>query len=564
MSNYRKDNASAPSLLISAHCSTIQRKAKTLDVQELSSILDDLVRELNVSTIRLDTYLNSLNKIVRLLNSSFPPKLAQIPSHYFFIMVRNTIRNFLLQLAATKKLNPDEVYVLRNCALFFHHFIEKISDVSKVLHWIVDATFVDSLGNILGRIKKVSKKKQNTQAVKQIARLLNIFCLIQERLPVDLHHSLFIRLLQPTIDCLTSSTYLKLFENLQANADSLAEIEKLYLIKCPYFLTTYAGPSIVEAIEQVLDVMLPRYVSILDKHVQTIKQWKRPMMRAMHNLIITIIYAEGFFGTYTKTDTFRQLIKHLLTILDQPTLIQRIQPNSNNVETLLIDAVLVVFSVLVYESNALDFIKQCKPIEIFRNLMKVSHETIPLNAQMMLAYTINDRDMKTSQDDLVRLLSTTFNLLKKTIDKQQQEVNLNANVKQENIERNIIQLLETLKGLSQYEQIQEEIFKQNMTLFLIESYKKLDGLSRQVLLECLWKLSFNEQLAQQIREQNEFIQLLTNLPKPAQDVAPQNALRRSTSYSSRRNSMSASFVEATNHEIQKVAEGILWKVIKGR
>lgn len=187
--------------------------------------------------------------------------------------------------------------------------------------------------------------------------------------------------------------------------------------------------------------MLPRYVAILDKHIKTIKQWKRPIMRAMHNLIITIIYAEGYFGLHTRTDTFRQLIHHLLTILNQPILIEKIHPDLNNIETLLIDAILVVFSVLVYESNALDFIKKCKPIEIFRQLTKVSYETIALNAQMMLAYTINDQDMKTSQDDLVRLLSTTFNLLKNTINRQQQ-----INTNQENLDRNIIQLLETLKG----------------------------------------------------------------------------------------------------------------------
>lgn len=120
------------------------------------------------------------------------------------------------------------------------------------------------------------------------------------------------------------------------------------------------------------------------------------------------------------------------------------------------------------------------------------------------------------------------------------------------------------KGLSQYEQIQEEIFKQEIVLFLIESSNKLNGLPRQVLLECLWKFSFNEKLARQLREQNDFLQSLTNLPKPVQDFAPQNALRRSNSYSSRRNSMSVAFMEATNYEIQKVADGILWKVIKGR
>src|SRR5437588_11982651 len=122
--------------------------------------------------------------------------------------------------------------------------------------------------------------------------------------------------------------------------------------------------------------MLPRYVSILDKHMKTIKEWKRPMMRAVHNLIITIAYAEGYFSSYTNTESFRSLINHLLNILNESTLIDKIHQNSNNIETLLIDATLVVFSVLVYESDALDYIKQCKPTTIFRQLTKTPYETI--------------------------------------------------------------------------------------------------------------------------------------------------------------------------------------------
>ena len=41
--------------------------------------------------------------------------------------------------------------------------------------------------------------------------------------------------------------------------------------------------------------MLSRYVSIFDKHMKTIEKWNRPMMRAIHNLIVTIISAEGYY-----------------------------------------------------------------------------------------------------------------------------------------------------------------------------------------------------------------------------------------------------------------------------
>ncbi len=74
----------APSLLIAAHCSTIQRKATRLDEQELSAILDDLVRELNSTISHPPTYFNSLNEIVLSLNSTSLPSLISINSHYKF------------------------------------------------------------------------------------------------------------------------------------------------------------------------------------------------------------------------------------------------------------------------------------------------------------------------------------------------------------------------------------------------------------------------------------------------------------------------------------------------
>ena len=197
------------------------------------------------------------------------------------------------------------------------------------------------------------------------------------------------------------------------------------------------GPHFEKIMENMLEIMLPRYVAVLNQHIQTIKQWRRPIMRAIHNLIITIVFAEGYFSPYTHTDLFRSLINHLLTILNESTFIERIHPDSNNMETLLIDATLIVFNVLVYEPNALDYIKECKPSKIFRKLTESPYETIVFNAYMMLAYTIDEEEIRASPDDLPQLLSTIVNLLRKTM----------TNPEQMNHDRSVLQLLETLKGI---------------------------------------------------------------------------------------------------------------------
>ena len=179
--------------------------------------------------------------------------------------------------------------------------------------------------------------------------------------------------------------------------------------------------------------------------MKTIKEWNRPMMRAVHNLIITIIYAEDYFSAHINNEAFRSLIDHLLQLLNESVLINKINTESKNMESLLIDATLIVFSILIYEPDALEYLKQCKSADIFRSLAAVPSETIVMNAYMLLTYTMSDSDIKTAQDDLPKLLSTTITMLQNAI-KTRHESNNNQNLNQDNIDRNILQLVETLKG----------------------------------------------------------------------------------------------------------------------
>ena len=232
---------SPPSLLIAAHCSTLQRKGKRIETSELSAIFDDVVRELTTENLRPLNYLNSLNEVIRVLNSARLTILPKINSHYFFVLVRNTIRDLLRNFHQFKRLTDEEIFLLRNGVLLIHHLIEEIFDISQILYWITDATLLDALADCLDRIGKLCKKDRNRPVIKQITRLLNMFAIIQERLPIESHRSLFVRLLQPTLNCLTSTKYVENFQNFQSTSKSLTENQKFYLLKCPYFLTTYNG-----------------------------------------------------------------------------------------------------------------------------------------------------------------------------------------------------------------------------------------------------------------------------------------------------------------------------------
>jgi hypothetical protein len=207
-----------------------------------------------------------------------------------------------------------------------------------------------------------------------------------------------------------------------------------------YTNISFSGPHIDNALEQVLEIMLPRYVTILNKHIKTIKEWDRPMMHAIHNLIRTIIYARGYFSSFTDSKSFRSLIDHLLYLLDESVITNKIQANSKKIENLLIEATFSAFNVLVYEPNALEYIKQCKPAMVFHQLTRTSDETIILSAYAMLVYTMDENDIKMLQNDFPQLLFTNLNLIQKAMEaRYQTDSNKNS-------DQNIIQLLQTFKG----------------------------------------------------------------------------------------------------------------------
>lgn len=232
-------------LLIGAHCSTVRRKGVHIDLNELSSILDDFVRELNSIAFHSAVYFSSINEIILTLNAISPSALLSLTSHYFFVLIRNTIQVTLQGLHINYQLSQLATYVLRNCILLLEYVVEEINDVSKLLHWITDLTLLDALGNCLHAIERIAESNESRLYIKQITRLLDIFIYIQEHLPEEEHNSLFSRLLNPVIKCLTSTNYIYTFKDLKPNASTLNPQQKLLLVGCPHFLASYHGTNTI-------------------------------------------------------------------------------------------------------------------------------------------------------------------------------------------------------------------------------------------------------------------------------------------------------------------------------
>ncbi|CAF1013654.1 unnamed protein product [Adineta ricciae] len=526
--------------IIAGHCATIRNTKISLDAQTLSNILNDVVRELKASTSFSASYLNSLNAVVLSLRSTLPPALLSLNSHYFFVLVRDAIQVLLQHLCTKYHLNQSATYLLRNCVVLLKYLVKNTKDVSKLLHWITNLTFIDTIANCLDQIERIAKLSGYRLFIKQITRLLKIFNDIQARLPIEQHNSLFSHLLKPVIKCLKSTLYVETFNGLKLNSKSTKPFEKLLLVKCPQFLETYNGPHMGETVEQVLELILPRYVSILDTHMTSITTWTSSVKCAVYHLLKILVYAEDYFTLYLNDQLLEKLINHLLRILSEPTLTKAITRTSHNFESLIIYATLEVFDVLIHEVKAFNYLKRSKAAETFEKLLSTPKASVASRAYDMLAYTIDINDVKEAQEYFPRFTCNVLNLLYEAV-----ESNNPTNNDPNYIERSILQLAETLTGLVRYEQVKKELIQQSAVPFLVKSSQKLTGSAKQFVLDALWTLSFDEQIAQQLRDDSQFIESLQNITKLANN----------------------SFENESNETakvdgIYKTATGLLWTLIK--
>jgi hypothetical protein len=160
--------------------------------------------------------------------------------------------------------------------------------------------------------------------------------------------------------------------------------------------------------------MLPRYATLLGKHVQSIQHWNRPMIRAIHHLLSTIVYAEGCFKS-SADQPLTVLVDHIVRIISEANLVDKITKKSSKPETVLIHTAMVTLGILIYEPEVLAHIKQSKITSVFRRLTSAPYEEISVNAYMMLACTMSEDDIKAAGTDSSRLIAIIIHSLRKEV-----------------------------------------------------------------------------------------------------------------------------------------------------
>jgi len=187
--------------------------------------------------------------------------------------------------------------------------------------------------------------------------------------------------------------------------------------------------------------MIPRYASILDKHIKSINEWNSAMIHTVHHVLLTVILAKGHYTPYANGQPFQWLIDHIVQIINESKILNKIDEHSTTLETILIDTSLKTLTAFVHDPDLLIYIKQLKIISNFRSLILSSYQSIVFHIYIILSYIMDEDDIKSSEKESGRLLSNIFDSLRKNI-----KLISVKNQNQKLIEHNITLLVEAIQG----------------------------------------------------------------------------------------------------------------------
>ncbi|CAF4902251.1 unnamed protein product [Rotaria sp. Silwood1] len=510
----------------SFHSSIINKDPKTISNAELKNLLDQHPKELKKMRRKnpqqqLLILIDFISTLCRVPKST----LLSVAQNKFFTLLQMPFTDLLQRWRRSSSLTENEIYMFRSIVKLIKRFI-KATDANEVLpSWLLDSMFLNIIADCLTNIATSEKflYDTNNRLLKYFTRLIETYIFYQEYFDDESHSNqdTFVLLLDPILQCLTSSHYINAFTNISEDKKSMTTIEKLLLLKCPSFLISYNGSRLEQTMENLLSTMLPQYVTLLDKIVPTAHNWKRAMIRSVQYLLKTINHGANHYQINAKlVSKHLSLIDHVLKLLDEPIFYNNLQGSLSNLETNFINTAISFLVNMISEPAILAQIKESQVTPVFLRLTSCQYQPLVLNIYNLIADTTREEDIKQMHKP-GQLLENIINSLKTTLDESSNDTSHQE------------QLFETLKGLVQHDQMKDEIIKQNAIPFLLECTNKLTDKSNILIFEILWSLTFREEGALALRSNSNFLNKIQTISQ-----------------------------DSNNEPLKKAVDGLVWKLVR--
>ncbi|CAF3748826.1 unnamed protein product [Adineta steineri] len=502
--------------VVNEFCHILQNRITTITAKKLTDLLDKLtpvMKNLFNSNDQEQQQLPILIDILNALLNVHATVLISVSENKFFSLLQTILITLLNQWRSLTYLPNDEFYVFRLIVKLLNILTHSNNLIPSGLY---DSTLLETIANCITDIATSEKflDTKNKHQFRYFTHLIDAYTLYQES-SNDRNQSnkdIFIKLLHPVLQCLTSNQFIHIFMNLSINSNSMTATEKFFLLICPKFLISYKGSHLEQTMKNLLSVMLPQYLKILDRFVPSAHNWNLTMIRSIEHLLRIINHGADHSPTNAKLIShYLPLISHILKLINEPKFYNNLHPALSNPVTKLINTSISFLVNMIKEPTILAHIKQSHVALSFLRLTSCQNEKLILNVYTLLAYTTHEDDMK-SMKNSDRLLSTIVQSLK---------ITLNGNSDQST---QMEQLLETLKGLVQHDQIKDEIIKQNALPFLLACTDELTEKALILLYEILWCLAFFEDIASSLSANPNFLDKILTISKDSNSMSLKRAV----------------------------------------
>ncbi|CAF4195753.1 unnamed protein product [Rotaria sp. Silwood2] len=494
---------------ITDYCEMISSKAKTISTAELTRFLDKFVRQLKNS--RGEEQLGKLNDILYAIIPISASILVSVAQHTFFTLLQTPFAEILQSWIDKSQLNEDQSFLFRVIPKLLKKLFKNTNDIDFYPSWPFDSSFIKIIGSCLTNISKPNKNifEHSQIESKNFIRLFSIYIDHLERLNNKniSHDDTLIELIDPTIHCLSSQHYIDSFDIVNIKKKSLDKKGKFFLLKCPSFILSYHGSRIHQVINNLLSTMLPKYIYLLHKVIPYINEWSHAAFRAVNDILKIVNHRSTNVEIVVANLPF---IDHILTLINTQNLYNNLEETLSNPETNLMNTAVHFLANIVNEPTILGHIKQKNVTPSFLRLTSALYKPLQYNIYTLLANVASENDIK-SMDNPGILLSTTLDSLKAAMDENPDD------------QRQIEQLLETLKGLLQHDQIKDEVLKQNAVPFLLDCANKFTDEKLKLVLEALWSLSFSRDAVVALRFHSELLDKIQKVSQTTDDEAMKKA-----------------------------------------
>jgi hypothetical protein len=239
-----KQKHRSSSTSIGRQCDKINEQANVISSEELTGILDSFFTQIE-KLHNQNKQIENLRDIIAVLIHVRQPVLDSIVQHRFFTLLPIPLNHILQQWNKNSTLNENSGIIFRNLTKLLTKLFRELTEFRQYPFWFTDASLLDTTGVCLTNLSKSGKyfEKSNRRTVKIFIRLFDIYEEYQYLLSTETNvdQEKLGRLIDPLVQCLSSSFYIDSFDNIEKGASLRSKQEKFFLTRCPKFLISYNG-----------------------------------------------------------------------------------------------------------------------------------------------------------------------------------------------------------------------------------------------------------------------------------------------------------------------------------